>query len=92
MTLNNAEAGREYIVRAIQTDDEEMDAFLFSLGCFSGEPITVVSRLKGGCVVAVKQRLGLPVRFIGVGEGIDDLIPFTPEGFVEELLPRQWKH
>ena len=47
---------------------------------------------KGGCVVAVKQRLGLPVRFIGVGEGIDDLIPFTPEGFVEELLPREWKH
>ena len=47
---------------------------------------------KGGCVVAVKQRLGLPVRFIGVGEGIDDLLPFTPEGFVEELLPRQWKH
>jgi hypothetical protein len=36
--------------------------------------------------------LGLPVRFIGVGEGIDDLIPFTPEGYVEELLPRQWKH
>jgi methylase of polypeptide subunit release factors len=38
------------------------------------------------------QRLGLPVRFIGVGEGIDDLIPFTPEGYVEELLPRLWKH
>ena len=47
---------------------------------------------KGGCVVAVKQRLGLPVRFIGVGEGIDDLLPFTPEGFVEGLLPREWKH
>ena len=48
---------------------------------------------KGGCVVAVKQRLCLPVRFIGVGEGIDDLIPFTPEGFVEELIPRTgWKH
>ena len=47
---------------------------------------------KGGCVVAVKQRLGLPVRFIVVGEGIDDLLPFTPEGFVEELLPREWKH
>ena len=47
---------------------------------------------KGGCVVAVKQRLGLPVRFIGVGEGIDDLIPH-PEGFVEELIPRTgWKH
>ncbi len=47
---------------------------------------------KGGCVVAVKQRLGLPVRFIGVGEGIDDLIPFAPEGFAEELIPRTgWK-
>ena len=44
---------------------------------------------KGGCVVAVKQRLGLPVRFIGVGEGIDDLIPFDPASFAEELLPRQ---
>ncbi len=47
---------------------------------------------KGGCVVAVKQRLGLPVRFIGVGEGIDDLLPFDPEGFAEELLPRKWEH
>ena len=55
MTLNNADAGREYIIRAIDTDDEEMDAFRFSLGCFSGEPITVVSRLKGGCVVAIKD-------------------------------------
>ena len=55
MTLNNADTGREYIIRAIDTDDEEMDAFLFSLGCFSGEPITVVSRLKGGCVVAIKD-------------------------------------
>ena len=43
---------------------------------------------KGGCVVSVKQRLGLPVRFIGVGEGIDDLLPFDPAGFAEELLPR----
>ena len=55
MTLNNADTGREYIIRAIDTDDEEMDAFLFSLGCFSGEPITVVSRLKGSCVVAIKD-------------------------------------
>ena len=54
MTLNNADTGREYIIRAIDTDDEEMDAFLFSLGCFSGEPITVVSRLKGGCGGAIK--------------------------------------
>ena len=55
MTLNHAEAGREYIVRAIQTDDEEMDAFLFSLGCFSGEPITVIAHRRSGCVVAIKD-------------------------------------
>lgn len=55
MNLNDAETGREYIIRAIATDDGEMDAFLFSLGCFSGEPITVVSRRKGGCVVAIRD-------------------------------------
>ena len=55
MTLNHAEAGREYIVRAIQTDDEEMDAFLFSLGCFSGQPITVIAHRRGGCVVSIKD-------------------------------------
>ena len=55
MNLLNAQTGVEYIVRAIKTDDEEMDAFLFSLGCYSGEPITVVSRLRGGCVVSIKD-------------------------------------
>ena len=55
MPLNHADTGREYTVRSIHTDDEEMDAFLFSLGCFSGEPITVVSRRRGGCVVAIKD-------------------------------------
>ncbi len=55
MTLKNAEEGKEYIVRELLTDDEEMDAFLFSLGCYSGEPITVISHLKGGCVVSVKD-------------------------------------
>ena len=55
MTLMEAQVGQEYTIRAIETQDEEMDAFLFSLGCFSGEPITVVSRLKGGCVVAIKD-------------------------------------
>jgi len=55
MNLLNAQTGVEYIVRAIETDDEEMDAFLFSLGCYSGEPITVVSRLRGGCVVSIKD-------------------------------------
>lgn len=55
MNLMSAEEGREYIIRAIETDDEELDAFLFSLGCYSGEPITVVSRLKRACVVSIKD-------------------------------------
>ncbi len=55
MTLTNALEGKEYIIQKINTDDEELDAFLFSLGCYAGEPITVVSRLKGGCVVSIKD-------------------------------------
>ena len=55
MNLRMAEEGKEYIIRQIETDDEELDAFLFSLGCYSGEAITVVSRLKGGCVVSIKD-------------------------------------
>lgn len=55
MSLKDANVGEEYIVKDIMTDDEELDAFLFSLGCYSGEPITVVSKLKGGCVVSIKD-------------------------------------
>lgn len=55
MNLTAANVGEEYIIREILTDDEEMDAFLFSLGCYSGEPITVISHLKGGCVVSIKD-------------------------------------
>ncbi len=55
MNLRMAEEGKEYIIRQIETDDEELDAFLFSLGCYSGEPITVISHLKGGCVVSIKD-------------------------------------
>ena len=55
MTLLNAQEGREYIIRRIETDDEELDSFLFSLGCYSGEPITVVSRRGRGCVISVKD-------------------------------------
>ena len=55
MTLLNAQIGTEYIVRDIVTDDEELNAFLFSLGCYSGEPITVISRRKGGCTVSIKD-------------------------------------
>ena len=55
MKLFEAEEGIEYIIQRIETDDEELDAFLFSLGCYSGEPITVISRLKSGCVVSIKD-------------------------------------
>lgn len=55
MTLLDAVEGKEYIISAINTDDEELDAFLFSLGCYEGEVITVVSRLRGGCIVSIKD-------------------------------------
>ncbi len=55
MTLLEAVEGKEYIIQGIETDDEELDAFLFSLGCYSGEPITVVSRRRGGCTVSIKD-------------------------------------
>ena len=55
MNLAQAQEGKEYIIRRIETDDEELDAFLFSLGCSSGEPITVVSRRRGGCTVSIKD-------------------------------------
>ena len=55
MNLSVAEEGKEYTVKRIETDDEDLDAFLFSLGCYAGEPITVVSRRKGGCTVSIKD-------------------------------------
>lgn len=55
MTLFHAEEGREYTVSRINVDDEELISFLFSLGCYSGEPITVVTRRKHGCVVSIKD-------------------------------------
>ena len=55
MNLLEAQDGKEYIISKIDTDDEELNAFLFSLGCYSGERITVVSHLKGGCIVAIKD-------------------------------------
>jgi len=55
MNLTHAQEGMEYIIKGIGTDDEEMEAFLFSLGCYAGEPITVVSRRKGTCVVSIKD-------------------------------------
>ena len=55
MNLTNAQEGKEYIIKNIATDDEEMEAFLFSLGCYAGEPITVVSHRKATCVVSIKD-------------------------------------
>ena len=55
MNLREAEVGKEYIIKSIVTNDDELDAFLFSLGCYSGEPITVVSRRKSGLVVSIKD-------------------------------------
>ena len=55
MTLFNVEVGREYTVISINTGDDELNAFLFSLGCYSGEPITVITRRKHGCVVSIKD-------------------------------------
>lgn len=55
MNLAEAQEGKEYIIQQIATEDEELDEFLFSLGCYSGEPITVVSRLKNSCVVSIKD-------------------------------------
>lgn len=55
MTLRQAEEGIEYIIKAIETDDEELNAFLFTLGCYEGEPITVISRRKSGLTVSIKD-------------------------------------
>lgn len=55
MTLKEAREGNEYTIKDILIDDEELSTFLFSLGCYSGENITVVSRLKGSCVVSIKD-------------------------------------
>ena len=55
MNLMTAQAGKEYIVRSIETGDEELDAFLFSLGCYSGERITVIARRWGSCTVSIKD-------------------------------------
>ena len=55
MNLREVNLEEEYIVKEVATEDEELNAFLFSLGCYSGEPITVISRLRGGCTVSIKD-------------------------------------
>lgn len=55
MNLMTAQTGKEYIIQRIATDDPELDSFLFSLGCYAGEPITVVSRRRNSCTVSIKD-------------------------------------
>ena len=55
MDLTEAKTGEDYIVKDIVSTDDELKSFLFSLGCYSGEPVTVVSRVKGCCVVSIKE-------------------------------------
>ena len=55
MNLTQAQEGKEYLIRDIESDDEDLDAFLFSLGCYSGEPITVISHMRNGYVVSIKD-------------------------------------
>lgn len=55
MSLKKAELGVEYTIKDITTNDSELDSFLFTLGCYAGEPITVISHLKGGCIVSIKD-------------------------------------
>ena len=70
MNLSVAEQGKEYIIKEIKTDDEELNSFLFSLGCYSGEPITVISKLKGSLIVAIKDgRYKTLLIYIGDGTG-----------------------
>lgn len=55
MNLKQVQEGVEYTVNKIETDDNELNSFLFSLGCYSGEKITVIRHLKSGCIVAIKD-------------------------------------
>ena len=55
MTLLDAEVGKTYVIKEINTNDDDMNSFLFRLGCYSGEPITVVSKKKKSCVVVIKD-------------------------------------
>jgi ferrous iron transport protein A len=55
MSLLEARSGKEYIITRINTGDEALESFLFSLGCYSGEPITVISRKRSNCTVSIKD-------------------------------------
>lgn len=69
MKLRDAQVGREYLIKEIFTDDDELNSFLFSLGCYSGERITVVSKKKSGLVVSIKDgRYNIDLQLAGAIE------------------------
>ena len=71
MSLREVEIGKEYIIKSVNTYDDELDAFLFTLGCYEGEPITVISRRNSGCVVSIKDgRYSIDSRLAAVIEVI----------------------
>ena len=79
MTLLEAQLGQEYIVGRIATADEELNAFLFSLGCYSGEPITVTPRRRGGCVISIKDgRYSIDRQLAGAIEVVSQNTPVEP--------------
>lgn len=55
MTLFNAFEGKEYIIKKIETNDEELNTFLFSLGCYPGEKIGLIAKRKSGLTVSIKD-------------------------------------
>ena len=55
MNLTNAEIGKEYIIQSIDTQDDELNSFLFTLGCYIGQAITVLANKKNGIVISIKD-------------------------------------
>ena len=55
MDLLSASPGVTYNIKEINTNDEDMNAFLFRLGCYTGEPVTLISKKKGSCIVVIKD-------------------------------------
>ena len=53
--LIDADPGQTYTIKDIRTEDEEMNSFLFRLGCYEGEPITLISKKKNSCIVVIKD-------------------------------------
>lgn len=55
MNLSVVETNKEYVIKSVETGDEELESFLFSLGCYEGEKITLISIRNGCYIVAIKD-------------------------------------